>query len=80
MAVKIRLSRQGPRNKPQFMIVVMDEDKKRDGEYLDKIGFYYPKAKTPKEKIKIQPELLKKWISRGAQLTQTVGQLIRHAS
>ena len=80
MAVKIRLARQGARNKPQFLIVVVDKAKKRDGEYLDKVGYYYPKAKTAKEKVQIKQDVLKKWMDLGARPTQIVGQLIRNAS
>ncbi len=80
MAVMIRLQRQGAKKNPSYLIVAVDSDKKRDGEYLAKIGQYFPKVKNPKEKVIFNPEMLAKWKARGAQPTQTVGQLLKTAS
>jgi small subunit ribosomal protein S16 len=77
MAVTIRLSRQGAKKKPEYIIVAVDSAKKRDGEYLEKIGYYYPKAKEAKDKIKVDADVLKGWQNRGAQVSQTVGQLLK---
>jgi small subunit ribosomal protein S16 len=76
MPVTIRLQRQGAKKNPQYLVVVVDSAKKRDGEYLEKLGHYFPKAKTLKEKVQVNAERAKAWISRGAQPTQTVGQLL----
>lgn len=75
--VKIRLARQGAKKKPEYLIVAVDSSKKRDGEYLAKLGHYYPKAKTQVEKVKVDVALLQSWLARGAQPTQTVGQLLK---
>ena len=80
MAVSIRLSRQGAKKNPQYMIVVSESQGKRDGEYLEKLGYYYPKAKTAKEKVKVDLALVEKWRKAGAQPTQTVGQLLKLAA
>ncbi|MBY0470603.1 30S ribosomal protein S16 [bacterium] len=77
MAVKIRLSRQGAKKHPQYMVVAVDSNKKRDGEYLQKLGHYFPKAKDSKEKLKVNVEAIQAWQAKGAQLTQTVGQLLK---
>jgi len=77
MAVSIRLSRQGAKKNPQYMIVAMDSSKKRDGEYLAKLGHYYPKAKEKKDKVKVDLAAVKAWQVKGAQLSQTVGQLLK---
>lgn len=77
MAVKIRLSRQGAKKEPQYLIVAVDSAKKRDGEYLDRIGHYFPKAKAAADKVKVDAVLLKKWRDRGAQMSETVGQLVK---
>lgn len=77
MAVKIRLSRQGARKNAEYLVVAVDSTKKRDGEYLAKLGHYYPKAKTAEEKLKLNAPLYKSWIARGAVPTQTVGQLFK---
>lgn len=80
MPVMIRLSRQGAKKQPQYMIVAMDSAKKRDGEYLEKLGYYYPKAKTLAEKVKVNLELVNAWKAKGARVTQTVGQLLKSAA
>lgn len=77
MPVTIRLSRQGAKKNPQYLVVAVDRDKKRDGAYLENLGHYYPKAKDPKDKLKVNLEAVKAWQNRGAQVTQTVGQLLK---
>ncbi len=77
MAVKIRLARQGGKKKPEYLIVAVDSNKKRDGEYLEKLGHYFPKAKTAAEKVKFNADAVRAWIAKGAQPTETVGQLIQ---
>jgi small subunit ribosomal protein S16 len=77
MAVTIRLSRQGAKKNPQYLIVAVDSAKKRDGAYLQNLGHYYPKAKEPKDKIKVDFEAVKAWQAKGAQCSQTVGQLLK---
>jgi small subunit ribosomal protein S16 len=76
MAVQIRLSRQGAKKQPNYLVVAVDSAKKRDGEYLEKLGQYFPKA-ADKEKFKVNLEAIKAWQAKGAQTTQTVGQLIK---
>lgn len=77
MAVKIRLMVQGGRKKPIYTIVAVDSEKKRDGVYLQKLGQYFPKAVAPKDKITINMEAFQAWKAKGAQVTQTVGQLVK---
>ncbi len=77
MAVTIRLSRQGAKKQPQYLIVAVDSAKKRDGAYLAKLGHYYPKAKTKAEKIQVNVEAVAAWKAKGAQVSQTVGQLLK---
>jgi small subunit ribosomal protein S16 len=77
MAVTIRLSRQGAKKQPTYLVVAVDSEKKRDGAYLSKLGQYFPKAVKNEEKLKIDLELLKAWQAKGAILSQTVGQLVK---
>lgn len=79
MAVKIRLLKQGSKKRPNYLIVAMDREKRRDGEYLEKIGFYYPKKEKASEKVIINKDILKKWTDRGAEFTLTVKELVRYA-
>ncbi len=78
MSVTIRLSRQGAKKNPQYLIVAVDSAKKRDGAYLQNLGHYYPKAKELKDKVKVDQEAVKTWIANGAQMSQTVGQLLKN--
>jgi small subunit ribosomal protein S16 len=77
MAVTIRLSRQGAKKNPQYLVIAVDSNKKRDGAYLQNLGHYYPKAKDPKDKFKVNLEAIKAWQGKGAQVSQTVGQLLK---
>ncbi len=80
MSVMLRLSRQGAKKNPQFLIVATDKNNKRDGAYLDRIGFYFPKEKDTKKKIKIDADKLAGWLKKGAIPSQTVGQLLNNLS
>ncbi len=77
MPAVIRMQRQGARNSPNYIIVAVNKRGKRDGEYLEKLGQYFPKEKNPKAKLKVDQEALKIWQSKGAILSQTVGQLLK---
>ena len=77
MAVTIRLSRQGAKKQPNYLVVAMDSQKKRDGAYLAKLGQYFPKAVKPEDKLKADLEGIKAWQAKGAILSQTVGQLVK---
>ena len=78
--VTIRLSRRGKRNAPFFHIVAVDQNKKRDGAVLDKIGTYDPAKKEAKEKVQYNAELYKSWIAKGSQHSETVVQLLKSSS
>ena len=75
MAVKIRLRRIGAKKAPSYRIVVADERSPRDGRVVEEIGFYDPR-REPVE-IKVDAEKAKKWISNGAQPTDTVKALLK---
>lgn len=76
MAVRIRLTKTGKRNDPKFRIVAIEKRSKRDGKYIDKIGFYNPIAQ-PHELV-VDVEKLKSWIQKGAQLSDKTATLVRH--
>lgn len=74
MATKIRLTRLGDKKSPFYRVVVADSRVARDGRYIEQIGTYDP-LKNPAE-IKIDAELAKKWLSTGAQPTQTAKSIL----
>ena len=75
MAVKIRLRRMGAKKAPFYRVVVADSRYPRDGRCIEEIGYYNPLT-TPAE-VKIDAEKAKKWISNGAQPTETVKALLK---
>jgi small subunit ribosomal protein S16 len=72
--VTIRLFRQGKKNQPFYRIVVTDKRKKRQGKYIEAIGFYNP-LKEPAV-IKIDYQKLKFWQERGADLSDGLKKLL----
>jgi small subunit ribosomal protein S16 len=77
--VKIRLQRMGAKKNPQYVIVAANETACRDGKFFDKIGFYYPKAKEAKDKVKIDLTKFDAWKAKGAQVSLTVEQIVKAA-
>lgn len=75
MAVKLRLTRMGRTGDPFYRIVAIDSKKARDGQCIESIGYYNP-VSNPIE-LKIDSELATKWLSVGAQPTETVKSLLR---
>ena len=75
MAVKIRLRRMGAKKAPFYRIVVADSRFPRDGRFIEEIGTYDP-MQAPSA-VKVDAEKAKKWISNGAQPTDTVKALFK---
>jgi len=78
--LKIRLSMHGSTHNPFFYIVVMNDRSKRNGRPIEQIGYYNPSVKKGtkrgnEERLKIDQEKLKHWISVGAQPTDTIVKL-----
>ena len=77
MAVKIRLRRMGKKNAPCYRIIVADSRSPRDGRFIEEIGTYDP-TRDPSE-YRVNEELAKKWLSNGAQPTETVSRIFKAA-
>lgn len=73
--VKIRLTRTGRKNAPSYRIIVADSESKRDGKFIEIIGYYNP-TENP-DKVTIQKERYDYWISKGAQPTKPVVKLTK---
>ncbi len=71
----IRLMRMGAKKSPSYRVVVKEKLSKRDGAYVENVGFYNP-TRNPAE-VRLDLERVNYWIGRGAQPTDTVRQLIR---
>jgi small subunit ribosomal protein S16 len=77
--VVIRLSRGGAKNRPFYNVVVADSRNRRDGRFIERIGFYNPLAAEGAEGLRIQMDRLTHWQERGAQLSETVSRLAKKA-
>ena len=77
MAVAIRLSRGGAKKRPYYRIVVSDSRSARDGKYLEQIGTYNPLlAKDDENRVKIDADRAKHWLSVGAQPSDRVARFL----
>lgn len=76
MAVKIRLSRLGKKNRPYWRIVAVDSRKKRDGAFLDNLGTYDP---LKHQLVQLHSERVQDWIKKGAVCSDTVKRIIRRS-
>jgi small subunit ribosomal protein S16 len=78
--VVIRLSRGGSKARPFFNIVVADKRVRRDGRFIERIGFYNPIAKDTEEGLRIVQDRLTYWTGVGAQVSPTVQRLVKQAA
>ena len=74
--VKLRLKRMGKKGAPFYRIVAADSRSPRDGRFIEQIGTYNPTK--AEEKVTLDKELAKKWVSNGAQPTDTVRSILSH--
>ena len=73
MPVRIRLSRGGAKKRPFYRVVVADSRRSRDGKFIDQVGTYNPMLpKESSERVKIDVEKVKDWISKGAKPSDRV--------
>ena len=77
--VVIRLSRGGSKGRPFFNIVVADKRTRRDGRFIERIGFYNPIAAESEEGLRIAADRLNYWQQNGAQLSPTVARLVKQS-
>ncbi|MGA0023341.1 MAG: 30S ribosomal protein S16 [Burkholderiales bacterium] len=77
--VVIRLARGGAKKRPFFNLVVADSQFPRDGRFIERIGFYNPKAPEGSERLRVNRERVAFWQSKGALLSDTVTRLVKQA-
>jgi small subunit ribosomal protein S16 len=75
--VVIRLSRGGSKSRPFYNIVVADKRNRRDGRFIERLGFYNPLARGGEEPLRIAMDRLNHWVSVGAQPSETVERLMK---
>ena len=79
--LKIRLSMAGAKKRPVYKIVIADSRFPRDGRFIEKVGFFNPLLpKTKKERVNLEVERIKHWISKGAKPTLRVSRILGEAA
>ena len=73
----IRMARGGAKNRPYYTIVVADSRMPRDGRFIERIGFYNPKAAENEPGFRISLDRVAHWVSKGAQPSDAVKKLVK---
>ena len=77
--VIVRLARGGSKKRPFYSINVCDSRCRRDGRFIERIGYYNPLAAGQAVRLNVNQERLAYWQSQGAQLSETVARLVKEA-
>lgn len=77
--VVIRLARGGAKGRPFYNIVAADSRNRRDGRFLERVGFYNPVAAGKEEALRVAFDRVDHWVGNGAQLSPTVERLVKQA-
>jgi small subunit ribosomal protein S16 len=78
--VVIRLARGGAKKRPFFNIVVADSRNRRDGRFIERVGFYNPIATKNEETLRLAVDRVAFWEERGAKVSDTVAGLVKRAA
>jgi small subunit ribosomal protein S16 len=78
--VTIRLARAGAKKRPFYHIVVTDSRHRRDGRYIERLGFFNPVATGQEVGLFIERERVAHWLSQGAQASERVASLLKQNS
>jgi small subunit ribosomal protein S16 len=77
--VVIRLARGGSKKRPFYNIVVADSRNRRDGRFIERVGFYNPVASGAEQPLRVAFDRVEHWAKSGAQLSPTVARLVGEA-
>lgn len=77
--VVIRLARGGAKKRPFFNIVVADSRTRRDGRFIERVGFYNPVASGGEQPLRVAFDRVEYWAGTGAHLSPTVARLVAQA-
>ena len=77
--VVIRLARGGAKKRPFFNIVVADSRLRRDGRFIERVGFYNPVASGGEQPLRVAFDRVEHWTGHGAQMSPTVARLVAQA-
>ena len=77
--VKIRLARGGAKKRPFYHIVATDSRNPRDGRYIERLGFFNPRAKGGEQPLRLDLDAVDAWVAKGAQISDRVQNLVKQA-
>ncbi len=77
--VTIRLSRGGAKKQPFYHVVVTDSRNRRDGRYIERLGFFNPVARGDDASIRLELDRIEHWLGNGAQMSERVSKLVKTA-
>lgn len=75
--VVVRLTRGGSKKRPFYNVVAADSRNRRDGRFIERLGFYNPLAGDGQEGIRLAMDRVQYWKDNGAQVSPTVARLIK---
>lgn len=75
--VTIRLARGGAKKRPFYHVVVTDSRSRRDGRYIERVGFFNPVATGNEVRLNLNNERISHWLSKGAQASERVTKLVK---
>lgn len=78
--VVIRLARGGAKKRPFYNVVVADSRSRRDGRFIERVGFYNPVATAKEEALRLSVDRIVFWQERGAKLSDTVAGLVKRSA
>jgi small subunit ribosomal protein S16 len=77
--VSIRLTRGGAKKKPFYHVIVTDSRNRRDGRYIERLGFFDPQAREGEEGLRLDVARVEHWIGQGARPSERVASLLKQA-
>ncbi|NYT57458.1 30S ribosomal protein S16 [Alcaligenaceae bacterium] len=78
--VVIRLARGGSKKRPFYNVVAADSRNRRDGRFIERVGFYNPVANEGQENLRLALDRVQYWTESGAQLSPAVARLVKEFS
>ncbi|GAA4364211.1 30S ribosomal protein S16 [Kangiella marina] len=78
--VSIRLARGGSKKRPFYHLVVADIRARRDGRFIERVGFFNPVARGNEERLRVENDRIQHWIGEGAKPTPRAAALIKEAA
>ena len=78
--VTIRMARGGSKKRPFYKIVATDERKPRDSGYIERLGFFNPRAQGQEVRLELNQDRIDHWIGEGAQLSTRVATLLKESA